>query len=166
MDILIHHPMFLRTIPDVNHQASALTRDTDQRVIENMSSYTIQDIPLLTPPDDLPAEQGFGCRFLNWIRRKRLHLRHLCGGLLDTHNQHIYPIDLLGEKNGEPVLVVMYYSPRCDKQSYHTMKLYADRVGNLCYNDYKMACHLWLLNIYGPRGNRSLKTHALYYGPE
>ena len=158
--------MFLRTIPDLTNQDFPAPQDTDQHVIQNLSSYSIQNIPLLTPPNDLPAEQGFGCRFFNWIRRKRLHLRHLCGGLLDTQNQHIYPIDLLGEKNGEPVMVVMYYSPRCDKQSYNAMKSYADIMGNLCYNDYKFACHLWLLNIYGPYGNRSLKTHELYYGPE
>lgn len=155
MDILIHHPMFLKTILGTD-------MENDQRFV----GYSIQDIPLLNPPDDLMSEQGFGMRFLTWVRRKRLHLRHMCGGLLDTHNRHIYPIDLLGEHNGEPVMVIVYFSPRCDKQSYNVMKQYADRVGNLCYRDYKLACHLWLLNVYGQCGNRSLKTHALYYGPD
>jgi hypothetical protein len=164
MDILIHHPMFLKTVPGADH--TTLTWGADQHAIPQMGDYVIQDIPFLNPPHELTSERGFGTRFLNWIRCKRLALRHMCGGLLDTQKKHIYPIDLFGEKDGGPVLVIMYCTPRCDKNSYNVMKRYADKAGGICFQDYKVACHVWLLNVYGPHGNRRLKTHVLYYGPE
>lgn len=126
------------------------------------SEFKVQEHPFVEVALPTRRSSSFVVRFWNWIRRKRLSVNCVMGGLMNMQEHKIYPVDFLAEKNGETVLVIVYSTPKCDKASYNHMKEYADKVGNTCHDDYKMACRVWLLHV---DGKIKLRTHEFYYGP-
>ena len=84
-----------------------------------------------------------------WLRRRRINVQCAWFGLLQPERRRVWVADMVGELDGAPVLIVVYFTPQKRGHPRVVMREYTERLKGVCEGVYRLRCGTALLNLYG-----------------
>lgn len=106
-------------------------------------------------------------RTYTWLNRRGVRIHGICKGVLDLDTRGLYIVDMVGERRGRVVLVILYCSPgRAQvagislafqhpskltgaRQDWDAMEAHVRRIASLCRENYLIDPDVALVNVYG-----------------
>ena len=126
LNAFLYHPLATTVIPSPDGGGSVWTCATPMQVRAHLGitpnscpprnhaphgqdgdAYQIRPKPAHTPA----RHASLIMRTYTWLNRRGVRIRGICMGVLDIDTRGIYLVDMVGERRGRVVLVVLYCSP-------------------------------------------------------
>lgn len=118
--------------------------------------YTIRRCPLLESPayelsilDEHRLRAESRVHLINWAVSKGFVLEHMGCGIIDMHNKHIYPVEMITSRRGKPCLmVILYTKKRIPRGQFVAAIDYASTIHGVCIEQYAISATTIVVNAF------------------
>lgn len=141
MEAFIMHPLFVK----IQNNCTCVINT----LIPNSENYALHILSF--PHDDNDITENLNRTLQSWLARRNINPLVSKIGILDVHEQKIFVVDMLAEKNDDIILLLMF---RTTKRATHYQKMrmqcYAQIVKETTEKTYKFIPTVLIINVYGP----------------
>ena len=141
VDALIHHPLAVGIVMQRPLRWQCRTP------VAGSGEYALEPKPHADLAFATPEEVHDLCT--GWLRRRRVSVQCAWYGVIDPERKKIWVVDMVGERGGRPILIVVYFTHRRRGAAWADMQAYTEALRAVCRRVYRIECATALINVYG-----------------